>query len=281
MVRVESLLAQGNTSDVYALGADAVVKVPRPGVPDHWIEIEAEYAAAVYQAGLPTPMILDVVRVEGRPSIVFERIDGPSMLDVLRDDHRAAESLAESMCAIQHSFHATDAPAALPTLADRVASKIDQTEMVSAGERDDARAVLAALAGGGATCHGDVHPGNILMSDRGPMVIDWFDATRGPAVADVVRSSLVVRPLTSGDESPHLAGVPNSVLATFHTAYLASALATMSLDLDDALAWEAVLAVSRSTEPVEWSLDDLRASWSRFRAGANAADSPLAGLLTT
>ncbi len=36
--------------------------------------------------------------------------------------------------------------------------------------------------------HGDFHPGNILMADRGPVIIDCIDTTRGSAAADVART---------------------------------------------------------------------------------------------
>ena len=40
-------------------------------------------------------------------------------------------------------------------------------------------------------CHGDFHPNNILLTLRGPVVIDWMDATRGSPLLDVARSTLL------------------------------------------------------------------------------------------
>jgi thiamine kinase-like enzyme len=40
--------------------------------------------------------------------------------------------------------------------------------------------------------HLDLHPDNVLMSARGPVVIDWEGAGRGPAEADVALCWLVV-----------------------------------------------------------------------------------------
>ncbi|MEY2582654.1 MAG: hypothetical protein QOE09_2503 [Ilumatobacteraceae bacterium] len=34
------------------------------------------------------------------------------------------------------------------------------------------------------TCHGDVHPGNVLQSEHGPVVLDWDLLCRGPASWD-------------------------------------------------------------------------------------------------
>ena len=78
------LIATGRTSDVYAYGADAVVKVPRPGVPAHWAAAEAAFSEAIEPLGLPAPRVRDLVAVEGRPSIVFDRVVGPSMWDEMR-----------------------------------------------------------------------------------------------------------------------------------------------------------------------------------------------------
>ena len=42
-------------------------------------------------------------------------------------------------------------------------------------------------------CHGDFHPGNILMSSRGPVVIDCADASQGNPHADVARTLLILQ----------------------------------------------------------------------------------------
>jgi aminoglycoside/choline kinase family phosphotransferase len=39
--------------------------------------------------------------------------------------------------------------------------------------------------------HGDFHPGNILLTERGLVIIDWIDASRGKPLLDVARSSLL------------------------------------------------------------------------------------------
>lgn len=273
------MLSRGNTSDVYVVGADAVVKVPRPEVPDHWIEIEASHAAAVHAAGLPTPMVLDVLDVDGRPSIVFERVDGPSMSERLAASPAAADSLARDMVAIQREFHAATAPDELPPTSERVAGKIHTAQGLGPDERATATELLRTLPAGSSVCHGDIHPGNILLGADGPMVIDWFDATRGPPLADSVRSSLLVRPLRAWEPSPHLPGVPAAVLDRFHRTYVHSILRQPDVDAVAALAWEAVLAVSRLSEPVEWEAPALLEVWRQRADLSIAPTTPLASLL--
>lgn len=279
MTRFDTVLSRGNTSDVYAIGVDAVVKVPRPGVPDHWIEIEATHAAAAHEAGLPTPMVLDVLDVDGRPAIVFERVDGPSMLERLATRPQLAADLAEDMAAIQRAFHACVAPPELPDTRDRVRGKIDTAQRIGEGERAAAHALLDTLDTGTSVCHGDVHPGNILMGEQGPMVIDWFDATSGPPVADAVRSSLLVRPIPAIDAGrDHLPGVPVDVLDCFHRAYVTAIFGGLEVSSDAALSWEAVIAVSRLAEPVDSEIGELLSVWSAH-GGRSTTPTPLGEVL--
>ena len=59
---------------------------------------------------------------------------------------------------------------------------------------DIRRRVLAALdtfPTGDRICHGDFHPGNILMTVRGEVVIDWIDVTRGNPLADLARTTIL------------------------------------------------------------------------------------------
>lgn len=271
------MLSKGNTSDVYAIGVDAVVKVPRPDVPDHWIEIEARHAAAVHDAGLPAPMVLDILDVDGRRSIVFERVVGPSMLEQLATAPETAEALAREMAAIQREFLAADAPAELPSKRERITGKIADATPVTADDRTEAARLLGELPMGRAVCHGDFHPGNILLGRDGPMVIDWFDAASGLPLADIVRSSLLVRPLRSTPGvPPHLSGVPVEVLARFHRTYVSAMLDGTDHAVRSVLTWEAVLAISRLSEPLEVEVDDLIAVW-RARADRSLEPStPLA-----
>src|SRR5262249_24371676 len=53
--------------------------------------------------------------------------------------------------------------------------------------------VLETLPDADALCHGDYHPDNVLLSARGPLVIDWENAALGDPLADVARTLLLFR----------------------------------------------------------------------------------------
>jgi len=65
---------------------------------------------------------------------------------------------------------------------DRIASGNEAAPDLPHEEKQQARRHLAALPDGNALCHGDLHPGNVLLTERGPVIIDCSAATRGEAV---------------------------------------------------------------------------------------------------
>jgi hypothetical protein len=44
----------------------------------------------------------------------------------------------------------------------------------------------------GRLLHGDLHPGNVLLSDAGPVLIDWTNAASGPSAHDTATTWLVL-----------------------------------------------------------------------------------------
>ncbi len=267
-------VATGNTSDVWQYSPTTVVKVLRPGIPRHWATLEAEITSSVHAAGLPVPMTEGVVEVDGRPGIVFERIEGASMWERMKASPSDLPSLAGNLVDLQVELHAAISVDGLPDLTARLRSKMGDAEQLSPAERREALDLLghllADLPSASALCHGDVHPANILMSPRGMIIVDWFDAANGQPVADYARSSLLMRPSASAmSGKSHLDGASNGFVKRLHAAYLAALVKRGLMQEPPFAAWEAVLAVARLAEPVPSA--DLIATWRSWRAQPEAA----------
>ena len=52
--------------------------------------------------------------------------------------------------------------------------------------------LAAPLGEGDALLHLDLHPENVILTPRGPVVIDWPNAARGPGAADVAHTWIVL-----------------------------------------------------------------------------------------
>lgn len=261
MTRLGQLVAVGRTSDVFEFGPGAVVKVPRPSVPPNWAADEAEFTAAVRLLGAPAPAVLDVVQIQERDAIVFERVWGPSMLDLILDDPKNAGAYGQELASVHRQILRAGLPVAVSGLVGRMQSKIIEIKQFSEAERGHALHVLESLPRGAALLHGDLHPGNVLMSPAGPVAIDWFDAAIGHPVADVVRSSLLIRPFDSVMDRPHMPEVARPVLRELHESYVLAMHDVLALPRDELCQWEAVVAASRLAEEAETDESPLLALW--------------------
>jgi aminoglycoside phosphotransferase (APT) family kinase protein len=127
---------------------------------------------------------------------------------------------------------------------------ISNAPHISDEERTRALKLLDALPDGEGLCHGDFHPGNIIISPRGPIVIDWMTAVSGSPWADVARTSLL---LTVG---PKAAGKQVSPLirlfvSLYHDAYLKRYKALRVDAANELQRWMPVIAAARLNEKIE------------------------------
>jgi tRNA A-37 threonylcarbamoyl transferase component Bud32 len=258
-------IARGNTSDVWPWTPATVVKLLHPNIPRHWAAIEADIVTRVHAAGLPVPATDGVVEVEGRTGIVLERIDGELMWERMKSRPRDALGLIDELVDLQVQVQLA-AVDGLPDLVRRLGSKVDEAVQLSAHDRQRAQRMLAELPAGNTLCHGDFHPANIMLTERGGVILDWYDAAIGHPTADFVRSSLLMRPPA---KNTWLSGATPQLLELVHCAYVAELARRQLIDAAAFAPWEVVLAVARMSEPVPTNgLDEI---WKRWQSEGPAA----------
>jgi hypothetical protein len=207
-------LGAGREADVYAYGDTAVLKLYRPGFGGHHAEtatLRALHGSAV------APKLLDVIDRDGRSGLVVERVADPDMLTLLQRRPWRVLAVARSLAQTHLAVHRIQAPPELADLRGVLADRIRDAGL-PAHLRDFATRVLDGLPDGDQLCHGDYHPGNVLLDDGRGVVIDWGSATRGAPEADHARTLLLLRwadplPGTPG-LSRALIAVGRSLLAT-------------------------------------------------------------------
>jgi len=259
-ITLGELVGNGRTSDVYAYGHDSVVKVPHDTVPAEWASVEAEITRSVTGHGVPAPEVRDVIEIDGRPSIVFERIHGPSLWQQMLETPSQVDALARECAAIHRSLLTVGPPADVPDFVDRLLRKVEAASTRSDVEFAEASTLIASLPRGAALLHGDLHPGNILLGPNGPVVIDWFDATIGHPVADIVRSAILVHPAPWA-QLHHLPGADLETLGRVHRGYLQVFADELSYHRNELAPWQALIAAGRIAEHAEVDESGLIGLW--------------------
>src|SRR3954465_595599 len=260
-ISLGDVVARGSRSTVHAYGRGAVVKVPDPSTPESWIRYEARYAEAARIAGAPAPRLLGMEEVAGRTASVWEHVEGMSMWQHVVDQPDRSAELGGLLAELQLALFELVPAVTLPRQRDRLTSKIRWAAATIDDSLLQALEFLPPQARSPRLCHGDLHPSNVLLASEGPMIVDWFDASRGDPVADVARSSLVL--LSDGADPPrHLPGSDRATLSALTDAYLARLRESLDIDHDVLVRWQAVNAVARMAEGVP--LDTLEQVWTSF-----------------
>ena len=161
------LIGAGRAADVYALDERRVLRRYRNGESS---EREAAVMAYLAGAGFPVPRVHDA----SGPDLVLERLGGRDMLADLSARPWLARRHARTLAGLHDQLHAITAPPSL----------------------------RAPFGPGGRVLHLDLHPGNVMLTAAGPVVIDWSNVAAGPAAADVAMAWLIIA--TSEVDAPPL-----------------------------------------------------------------------------
>ena len=166
------LLGQGRTAEIYAWGDDQILKLYRAWAPEDWADYEAHIGRIVYEAGLSAPAIGERVDLDGRHGLVYERIDGPTMLQIVARRPWVLVQAARQFAVLHAEMH-NCSRSELPSQRARLQHSIGRATQLTDAMKARVLRRLAGLPDGSAVCHGDYHPDNILMPARGPVIIDW------------------------------------------------------------------------------------------------------------
>ena len=246
-LKLSTPIAEGRTAEIYEWNQGQILKLYRDWCPSHWVEDESKVAHAIHKAGIPSPAVGEILEVNHRRGLIYERVFGSSMLHEISARPwkfpKYARLLAELHSQINqlsipelHSYH----EGLMYTI--RRAPHLDDDLRAKTLER------LSALKDGDRVCHGDFHPGNVLLTERGPIVIDWMTARRGNPWADVARTNLL---LSIGAKSAQVKPVVRFLVDAYRRMYLNNYSRLNPNSHDELAQWIPVIAAARLDEQIK------------------------------
>lgn len=200
------LLAQGRDADVFAFREGLVARRFRDGRP---MATELQVLEYLESHDYPVPHVHDVLD-DGRV-LVMDRIEGPTMLEAVGKAPWRMRSLARALARLHQQLHVLDAPPFV------------RPSPVGPGDR---------------LVHLDLHPLNVLVAARGPVVIDWTNASAGNPDDDVAIAWAILH----AAELPER-GAKATLLGLGRKAFLSAFLSGFDRErvggrLGDAIAWK-------------------------------------------
>jgi uncharacterized protein (TIGR02172 family) len=240
------LIGRGRTAEIFAWGDGQALKLYYVGWPSSGVEAEADQSRRIYQAGLPAPAVDSVITVEDRYGILYERVEGPTLLNQLGTQPWLVIRMAHLLAELHVQIHSLRV-FGLPSQRVRLEKKIKAARTLPENVAQAALDQLAQLPDCDAVCHGDFHPDNIVLSPRGPVIIDWSEATHGDPLADVARTSLLFQLATLPPHTPRR-GLVEIGRVLFHRLYLRRYFQLWPASRDKMSIWQLPVTVARLGE---------------------------------
>lgn len=185
------IIGVGNTAEVYECEDDKVLKLFYLGYPKEAVEREFHNATAINDMNFGKPKAYEIIIYKERIGIIYDRVVGETLLDwVMKygDVQQCAIYMAKLHKEILHNRIIN-----VPNYKDFLKCNILSVQAVNSEKREEILRMLDKLADGSTLCHGDYHPGNILISNGHTMVIDFMNVCHGHFLYDVARTVFLVQ----------------------------------------------------------------------------------------
>ncbi|MEV4275204.1 phosphotransferase family protein [Actinoplanes xinjiangensis] len=238
------LLGSGREADVYAIDERRVLRRYRRGDD---VTAEAEIMTYLAGHGYPVPQVYAATGAD----MILERLDGPTMTDAFTAGKLGVDDGAAILVDLHERLHRLPAPpagfAVSAGSAGLAVSAGPAGLAVPAGPAGLAvpagpagLAVPAGPAGpaglpgatsdepgahrppsghngasGDRILHRDLHPENVMLTSRGPVVIDWHNAAHGRPAVDVCLTAVIMAQVAASPAHSHAVAA-----AAFLTAFL-------------------------------------------------------------
>lgn len=242
-------IAEGRTAEIYPWDGQYVLKLFREWCPPDWVDYEARVARAVNETGIPSPAVGEIVEVDGRRGLIYERLEGISMLQDMNARPWMLLKHARCLAGLQAEIH-QQSIAGLPSYKDRLQYDIRNSQHLSKDLRTKAVTMLKDLPDGQSVCHGDHHPGNVLITKSGPVVLDWMTACMGSRWADVARTSMILS-IGAKAAGKQVRPIIRMMIKLYHRSYLDRYHSLIADTENEFRRWLPVIAAARLNENIE------------------------------
>lgn len=245
-------IAEGREAEMFAWEEGTILRLLRDPEAQQWNELQVAAIELARSLGVRVPTVYGSKTVMGRPGLIMERIEGTDLLTLIGRRPWTVFRAGRISGEAHAKLHEAKAPETIPDLKGRLRAGIQSVGVLPKQLAEFTLEVLEGLPDGDRLCHGDFHPGNIMMAGATPVLIDWTGAMRGDPAADVARTRLLLR---IGEPPPGTSAALR-VMSRFGRSilvslYLRSYRRRRPLDMTDVARWDIPVAAARLGDGIE------------------------------
>lgn len=174
------LIAKGNSAEIYKQNENKICKLFYKNYPKQLVEHEFNNAKIIYQLGINTPFPYDIVFIEERYGIIYEKLNGTTLLSKINTENTNVDFWIEKFVNFHKDF--------LKYQSDVLINYKDFLKLF-ASESVDLIKKIDNLQDGNFVLHGDFHPENVIVDNKSNLfLIDMMNVCKGPLLYDIART---------------------------------------------------------------------------------------------
>jgi hypothetical protein len=246
------MIAVGRTAQVHEWRQGHVLKLYYEWCPADWAAREAAISRMVAEKGLPTPKCIETLNIDGRNGVVFERVNGISMFRLMIRNPLLIKKEARQLAELQQQIN-NQTGEFLLTVRDHLAASIGQSAVLTDQMKSKILKLLTELDDENSICHFDFHPDQVLITSKGPVILDWITALRGNPVADVAKTLVILTFAHAPYSTWVLRQLENAFRVVFAKAYLGRYRElSREASTEKIHKWMIPVAAARLQDGIEW-----------------------------
>lgn len=188
----KKLIGIGRTAEVYEYNNDCILKLYYNEKED-LIKKEYNFAKYVFENNITTPEPIEIVNINNKCGIIFQKINGESLLKNILNNIFMIKILFKKMANLHYNINKIDFNDNTYTYKKYLNWAIIESKHITNDEKDKLKDYISKLPDGNKLCHGDFHPENIICDNDKLYIIDWMTGMQGTMAADVARTEMILR----------------------------------------------------------------------------------------
>lgn len=204
-------IAMGSSCEVYEWeGNDKVVKLFHTNTTSEAVQLEYRNSSEAWKSGLQVPQPFEQVIWEGRHGIIFEKVVGETIINRIFEglntfqsiDFDEADSDLRIYARALNDIHKATTFDIVTDQKENLKAIIGHPALFTKDEISAIHHYIDLLPGKSLLCHGDTNPGNLILRDGKPVMIDWMHAAIGNPAADVAEVCVMIEYAVLPPETP-------------------------------------------------------------------------------
>lgn len=185
-MKIGKCVGSGNTANIYEWDSDKIIKLFHEGYPEQSIRKEYNNAKKIEKKHLSMARAYELIYYNHRLGIIYDKIDGESLIEWLfrTEDYQGCASYMSAL----HKTILTHKAVGVPSYKVLLAEQISNRDNLPIQDKLYALHLLEHLPNGNVLCHGDFHPGNILLKNGKAVLIDYQDVCTGDEKYDIAQT---------------------------------------------------------------------------------------------